>query len=293
MTSPRVLARRTAKRLSRIVTAPTSSLRSLPDFLIIGAQRAGTTSLFRYLAAHPNVVPPSLNKGIHYFDTQNFGRGPDWYRSHFPTDAYRAWTRRRTGGDVLTGEGSPYYVFHPLGPERIAGVLPEAKLILMLRDPASRAYSQYQHEIARGFETLPFEEALEREEERLAGEEERMLSDHTYESFGLMHHSYVARGRYAEQIRRWWAWFSADRLLVIDSKRFFADPDAGFQAVLEFLELPPHSLPAYRQLNAHSYGRMSDRASTILRSRFAEPNRDLVALLGREFSWTSGSAHAG
>lgn len=287
--SPRIAARRTARRLSRIVTAPTANLRSLPDFLIIGAQRAGTTSLFRYLAAHPSVIPPTLmNKGIHYFD-MHFDRGPVWYRSHFPTDAYRAWTRRRTGGDVLTGEGSPYYVFHPLGADRIADAIPDAKVILMLRDPIARAHSQYQHEVARGFETLPFEEALACEEERLEGEEERMRHDPTYVSFSHQHHSYVARGRYAEQIRRWQTWYPADRFLVIDAGEFFADPDAGYRRVLEFLGLPGRSLPEYRRLNAHTYGGMSDEAAAMLRSRFVEPNRQLVRLLGRELSWTGGT----
>jgi hypothetical protein len=289
MTTPRVVARRTAKRLARTITAPTAALRSLPDFLIIGAQRAGTTSLFRYLCAHPNVVPPVLNKGIHYFDT-GYDKGAHWYRSHFPTNAYRAWTRRRTGSEVLTGEGSPYYVFHPLGPPRVSRMLPSVRLILMLRDPVSRAYSQYQHEVSRGFETLSFEEALEREDERLEGEEERLRHDETYVSFSHQHHSYVARGRYAEQISRWWEFVPREQLLVVDSAEFFADPNGGFRRVLDFLELPPFSLPQYQQLNAHRYDVMSERASRFLRSRFAGPNRDLAELLGRELTWTGAGS---
>lgn len=291
MTSSRVLARRTAKRLARTITAPTAALRSPPDFVIIGAQRAGTTSLFRYLCAHPNVVPPVLNKGIHYFDT-GYDKGAAWYRSHFPTNAYRAWTRRRTRSEVLTGEGSPYYVFHPLSPVRISRMLPGARLILMLRDPVSRAYSQYQHEVSRGFEVLSFEEALEREEERLEGEEDRILRDPTYISFSHQHHSYVARGRYAEQILRWWEFFPREQLLVVDSSEFFAHPDRGFRRVLDFLELPPLSLPQYEQLNAHSYDVMSDHASVFLRSRFAGPNRELAELLGRELTWTGAGSDA-
>jgi hypothetical protein len=288
--SARVRARRAAKRLSRLVTVPTSSIRSLPDFLIIGAQRAGTTSLYRYLCAHPGVLPAVLNKGIHYFDT-NYEHGVGWYRSHFPSDPYRAWIRRREGVDrVITGEGSPYYVFHPLGPERISSTLPGARFILMLRDPVSRAYSQYQHEIARGFETLSFEEALEREEERLEGEAERLRREPAYHSLSHQHHSYVARGLYAEQIRRWHAFVPAERLLVLDSSEFFADPDGGYRRTLEFLGLPERSLPEYRQLNAHSYDRMSDRARRFLEDRFREPNRELVEYLGRRFSWAESRA---
>ena len=169
MTSMRTYGRRVAKRASRLVTVPTTRLRGLPDFLIIGAQRCGTTSLYRYLCAHPSVQPAVLNKGIHYFDT-NHEQGTAWYRSHFPSEPYKAYLRRRRGVErVLTGEGSPYYFFHPLAPGWIAEELPEARFVVMLRDPVGRAYSQYQHEVARGFEALAFEEALEEEEERLGG----------------------------------------------------------------------------------------------------------------------------
>ena len=201
--SLRSISRPIAKRASRMVTVPTSRIRSLPDFLIIGGQRCGTTSLYRYLARHPAVVSAVLNKGVHYFDT-DYDKGLNWYRSHFPSDPYKALVaRRRNVTRVITGEGSPYYVFHPLAAARIADVLPAVKAILILRDPVTRAHSHYTHELARGFESLSFEEALEREEERLEGEEERMKTDPSYYSFSHQHHSYVARGRYLEQIERW------------------------------------------------------------------------------------------
>jgi hypothetical protein len=267
-----------------VVTRPTTPMRRLPDFLIIGAQRCGTTSLYRYLCAHPAVAPAVLNKGIHFFDT-NFDRGVGWYRSNFPTEATLAWRARRSGSDrVITGEGSPYYVFHPLGPERIARALPGVRAILMLRDPVSRAYSQHQHERARGFESLGFEEALEAEEGRLAGEEDRMRQDPTYRSFSHQHHSYVARGMYAAQIRRWLEHFDVDELLVVDSAAFFADPDDEYRRVLRFLGLQERSLPEYRPLNAHRYDRMSDRARGFLVERFREPDRELIEL-GYRFPW--------
>lgn len=289
MSATRTLGRRSAKRLSRLVTVPTASFRPLPDFLIIGAQRCGTTSLYRYLCAHPGVVPAVLNKGIHYFDT-DWGQSLRWYRSHFPTAGYRRWRARQGGVDrVITGEGSPYYVFHPLGPERIASVLPDARFVLVLRDPVSRAYSHYNHEVARGFEDLGFDDALEAEEGRLAGEEARMRDDPTYRSFHHQHHSYIARGMYADQIRRWNAIFRPEQLLVLDSAAFFADPDAAYRSVLRFLGLEERSLADYRQLNAHRYEPMSDRARDLLTERFAEPNRQLVRDLGPRFAWAEGS----
>ncbi|MGH3138604.1 MAG: sulfotransferase, partial [Gaiellales bacterium] len=121
--------------------------RPLPDFLIIGAQRCGTTSLYRYLEKHPQVIGAAPSKGVHYFDVHH-ERSLRWYRAHFPTRR----RRDRAGGGAVTGEASPYYVFHPHGPDRVRAAVPNVRLILMLRDPVIRAFSQYQQEYARGFE---------------------------------------------------------------------------------------------------------------------------------------------
>src|SRR5215207_413890 len=102
----------------RILQRASSNARMLPTFLVVGAKRAGTSSLYRYLTAHPEVRPCVSGKGTHYFDV-SFGRGWRWYRSSFPL-AVR-------GG--ITGEASPYYMFHPLAPSRIAAALPDARLI--------------------------------------------------------------------------------------------------------------------------------------------------------------------
>jgi hypothetical protein len=282
-------ARRAAKSASRLYTIPTAAFRGVPDFLIIGTQRGGTTSLYRYLEQHPNVMPAILNKGIHYFDT-GYGHGLDWYRSHFPSNAARALRRRKVGGSpVITGEGSPYYSFHPLAVERIAADLPDARCILMLRDPAERAYSHHQHETARGFEDLPFEDALEAEDERLAGEEERLLADPTYYSYEHQHHSYAARGLYLRQILRWHQHFPPSQLLIVDSAEFFSDPDTVFRAVLRFLGLEERSLPRYDKLNAHTYDRMSPAARDLLAERLTAPTRALFDHLGRSFDWKTAT----
>lgn len=281
----RTVARPMAKRSARVVLLPTSGMRSLPDFLIIGGQRCGTTSLYRYLARHPAVMPAILNKGIHYFDT-NFDKGVGWYRSHFPTLlGKRIRARRVRATRVLTGEGSPYYAFHPLVARRAADLIPDARSILMLRDPIERAYSHYQHEVARGFEELSFEEALEAEETRLHGEEARLIADPSAYSFEHQHHSYVARGAYVRQIDRWLAHFPEEQLLIVDSGDFFTDPEAGFRRVLRFLGLADHTLPKYGKMNAHSYERMSPRALAFLRARFGSLDEELFDRLGRRFSW--------
>jgi hypothetical protein len=276
------------RNVSQLYALPTAGARSMPGFLIIGAERAGTTSLYRYLVNHPQVMPLTLGrKGAHYFDT-NYDKGARWYRSHFPFElAVRARARRVGSDRVLTGEGCPYYVFHPLVPERVRALLPEVRLILMLRDPVSRAYSQYQHEVARGYEHLSFGQAIDAEPGRLSGQEERLRRDPGYYSFSHQHHSYLSRGRYVEQIPRWHALFPSDQMLVVDSTEFFANPDESFRQILRFLGLEERSQREYPRLNARSYGDMPTPLRERLRDHFLEPNRQLERYLGRSFAWSS------
>lgn len=274
------------RSVAQVYALPTAGVRPLPSFLVIGAERAGTTSLYRYLVQHPQIMSATLHrKGAYYFAT-NFDKGVRWYRAHFPTElAMRARARRANVDRVISGEACPYYIFHPLVPERVHALLPDSRFILMLRDPVSRAYSHYQQETVRGSEHLSFEDAIKAEPERLAGEEERMLREPGYYSFHHQHHTYLARGLYLEQIQRWHASFPPDRLLIIDSAAFFKDPDTGFSEVLRFLGLTQKSLSAYPQLNARSYGRIAPETRERLREHFAEPNRRLEEYLGRSFSW--------
>src|SRR6266508_3758960 len=176
----------------RLLAGATSGARMLPGFLVIGTKRGGSTSLYEYLIRHPDVAGCLLTKGSNYFDV-NFGRGWSWFRAAFPLAG---------GRRTIAGEASPYYMFHPLAPQRIAAALPEVRLIAVLRDPVERAWSHYRYERHRGYEDLPFEEALRREPERLAGEAERMVAEPGYSSFAHRHLAYLARGRYAEQLER-------------------------------------------------------------------------------------------
>ena len=171
--------RSSLKRAFRVTTSP---LRMMPDFIIIGTQKGGTTSLYRYLIDHPNIAPIYI-KEPHYFDI-HFHKGIGWYRSHFPTAVEKYYARHVEKHDLITGEASPYYLFHPRAPQRVAKTLPKAKLIILLRNPVDRAYSQYQHQLRQpGVEPLSFEEAIAYEEKRLAGEEEKILRDEKYDSF--------------------------------------------------------------------------------------------------------------
>jgi hypothetical protein len=148
----------------------------LPNFLIIGAMKGGTTSLAAWLRSHPDVFIP-WQKEIHFFDNPHrYGAGVDWYREQFAPGA----------GKHAIGEATPGYMAHPDVPERMARLLPDVKMIALLRNPTDRIYSQFLHLRAIGREKRPLRQVVD---EELAG---------TAPPFGF----YLARGRYLDQIRR-------------------------------------------------------------------------------------------
>lgn len=255
----------------------TARARPLPDFLVLGAQKAGTTALYAYLRWHPAITGPAW-KEVSFFD-RHYARGAPWYRGNFPV------TARRPGRARIVGEASPSYLFHPLAPERAAALVPRARLIAILRDPVARAYSHYHHEVALGREPLSFEEALEQEEERLQGELERMTADPSYFSRPWWDHTYVARGRYAEQLERWLEAFPPEQLLVLFSDDLAERPAATYGRVLAFLGAPPHDLGAYPRVFERDYEALRPDTRRALEETFAEPDRRLAALLGQELPW--------
>jgi Sulfotransferase domain len=270
----------------------TKRFRMLPSFLIIGAQRAGTTSLYHYMSAHPDVDRSTSgidgaawNKELHFFDDR-FALGLIWYKAAFPLLATERLTRLR-GRRLVTGEATPSYLFHPLVPGRVAETLPEVRLIAVLRDPVERAYSHYQLMRREGPERFSFAEAIAAEEERLAGEEERILADPAYRGRKYRNFSYVKRGLYAEQLERWFEHFPREQLLVLRFEDLLARPAQTYAEVLEFLGLQPHRLDAFGVHNQSKTAPapIEPQLRARLRERFADPNARLEDLLGWDCGW--------
>jgi hypothetical protein len=251
----------------------TARWRGLPDFLVIGAQKAGTTALYAYLRWHPAIGGPFW-KEVSFFD-RHWAKGEGWYRGQFPL--------RRDGR--LVGEASPSYVFHPLAPGRVHSLVPAVRLVVLLREPGARAYSQYQHEVALGREPLSFEEALEAEDERLRGEVDRLLADPRAFSRAWWDYTYASRGLYAEQLERWLDHFPPEQLLVLTTEELAAKPEETYATVLAFLGAPPHTLADYPRVFERDYPPMREETRRALTARFAEPNRRLEQLLGRPLGW--------
>lgn len=278
----------TVKRAVQAVTVNaarlTSARRMTPDFLVIGGQRCGTTSMYRTLSQHPAVLKAVRHKGVHYFDT-DYDKGMAWYKAHFPLQRSADKVERDLGVRPLTFESSPYYMFHPLAAERIDRDLPGVKVIVLLRDPVERAYSAHAHEIARGFEDQDFETALALEESRLAGEAERLIADPHHRSHSHQHHGYLQRGRYVDHLERLEKVFGRDRIHVVDSHRFFTDPEPVYDDVLEFLGLPNTGYPRFEQHNARPRRPMPAELRERLEAHFAPYDERLVSWLGHPVSW--------
>jgi hypothetical protein len=261
----------------------TARIRPLPDFLVIGAQKCGTTALYAYLRWHPQITGPAW-KEVSYFD-RHYRRGEGWYRGQFPSTP-RLWLAgRRSGRTPLVGEASPSYVLHPSAPERVRALLPDARLVLLLRDPVDRALSHYHHEVALGREPLSFEEAIDREPERLEGELGR-LGDPTYFSRPWWDYTYLARGRYAEQLERWLELFPREQLLALPSERLRERPAEAYARVLAFLGADPFELADFPPIFEREYAPMQAGTRARLEEYFAPHNERLYALLGEDFGWS-------
>jgi hypothetical protein len=269
-TSPGAALRRGAHGLGMA----TATLRARPGLVVVGAQRCATTTLFRLLSAHPDLQRPTLSKGIGYFDLE-YDRGERWYAGHFPL--------RRQG--KLAFESSGYYLFHPLAAERIAADLPDVRVVAMVRDPAERAHSAHAHELRRGFETETFERAVELEQGRLEGEVEKMRADPAYQSFEHRHHGYLARGRYAEQLRRYIDLLGADRVQVLDP---WSRPDSfltEWERLLEWLGQRSWVPPEVHAWNQAPRTPMDPALRRRLEAHFEPHDAALEQITGRTPSW--------
>jgi hypothetical protein len=272
----------------------TSPLRLLPSFIIIGVQKGGTTSLYRYLEQHP-CVAPAFAKEVHFFDNHNraynFGKGMAWYRSHFVYHTQQLYKQLVYKQPLITGEASPDYIFDLHAPERIASALPNVKLIVLLRNPVDRAYSHYLHNVRATWdkdrEPLSFEDAIKAEPERLVGEREKRLDDSSYFSYNYMHYTYLARGLYADQLNQWFQLFSQEQFLILKSEDFFVNPKPMFEQVLNFLGLPSWSLSTYQSFNSREQNSITLKTDTReqLIEYFKPHNQRLYALLGNHLGW--------
>ncbi len=260
--------------------------RQPPDFIIVGAQRCGTTSLFRALAKHPALMSNVINsKGVHYFGT-NHHKNASWYFAHFPSQKQRDLVLEKTGHAAVVGEASPYYLFHPAVAERISKTAPDTKIVVLLRDPVKRAISHHLHMVWEGHEhESDIDKALDLEATRLAGVEEQLLNNPAFVSRPHQHFSYIARGHYAAQLERYFTHFDRDNVLVMATETLVADSENSLAQIQSFIGLTPD--PAIKLEKRNSSAKFEPKPETIerLKNEYRESNQQLLDLVGDKIPW--------
>lgn len=288
MTTHRTLKRNIRRMMleSCIAARQYQSDRPPPDFVIAGAQRCGTTSLFQALSRHPAMMSNALGaKGVHYFDT-NYHQKAEWYLAHFPSRMGRDTHSEKVGHRAIAGEASPYYLYHPAVAERMAGIIPDTKIIVLLRDPVKRAISHHLHMVWEGHEPVKdIDKALDLEAERLEGVEQKLLEDPDLVSRPHQHYSYMARGHYATQLKRLFEHFDRQNVLVMTTEELIVDSESSLSRIQSFIGLEPDSTIELEKRNASS--KYEPRPETLQRlsEEFAESNRQLENMLDIELPW--------
>lgn len=278
--------RRHTAAYAKLLQAGIGPERVLPDFLIIGAMKSGTSSLFHTLQKHPGIASPSA-KEIHFLDSPVFYRfGETWYRSHFPTRNTMDALSHRLGYSSVTGEGTPAMIsnFYAMN---AAKHMPQARLIAVLRNPVDRAYSHYHHTRRSIFgEPLSFWDALQAEHSRTA--HDIWLDHNAPEKVGREYklYTYIQRGMYIDQLENWLRYFPRKQLKLFHYDDLIANTGGLCNQVAEFLGLPPHDFDVSERRNTGGYTEpMEQRCREYLTDLFRPYNRRLFEFIGQDWGW--------
>ena len=257
----------------------TSSIRILPSFIIVGAVRCGTTSLYYNICEHSSVLPASYDE-IGYFDS-NYELGINWYKSMFPTKFQKEKIELKTG-ICITGEDTPFYFWDKKAIKRIKQDIPEVKIIILMRNPIDRAYSNYHLGVRLGAESLTFEESIKKEMELLIKNNE--LENDSIEKF-LRSRSYIAKGLYYQQIKNWFNEFSKEQILVLTTENLAIKPHQTLKQIFNFLGLPNEQIQNIQNRKVGNYQKMDNGTREILKKIFQPHNEKLFKILGSKFEW--------
>ncbi len=280
----KLINRRIINRLSLIIGSSTSKIRVLPDFIIIGGMRCGTSSLFNYLNLHP-YIKTSRTKEIHFFD-RNFGKGINWYKSFFPSLVYKWIMKMIFNQDVITGEASPNYLFDPRVPKRISMLIPNTKLILLLRNPVYRTYSNYNYNVKNNKENKSFRDSIKNEKKFL---DDNLKGEFTYENYKNFENGpyrpYLMKSIYIKQIKNWTRYFPKNQILIIKSEDLFLKPQYVLAKVFNFLNIPNYQTKKFKLYNYLNYPDIKPDILDFLFEYFEPFNQDLYKFLNRNFNW--------
>jgi len=247
--------------------------RALPNFMIVGVQKAGTTTLYDYIIQHPKVIP-AFRKETKYFDLYR-QKSLNWYKAFFPV----------LSNNCITGEATPDYFYYNEIPKQIQTILPKVKLIVLLRNPAERAISHYNFNIDRKIENLPFDDAIKKEQERISNNFTIKLKS-GYKSNSFREFSYVSRGLYAKQLQNWLNFFPIKQFFFCSTAQLHLNPLQTLNEIYNFLNLSP-----LKEVN--SFTKNASKNKVIIpgeylknfKESFITENENLYKLIGKNFNW--------
>ncbi|MFY0673650.1 MAG: sulfotransferase domain-containing protein [Bacteroidia bacterium] len=252
----------------------TSSFRALPNFILIGAQKGGSSALYKFICEHPKVKRAFI-KEPHYFSGRHKTDSLNWYRALFPLKQ----------ANTITGEASPSYITHPLSPLRIKDLLPQAKLILIVRNPVERALSNYFHSVKYNREDLSIEKAFARPIADFELEYNKMRDNDGYHSQFYYRHGYIHKGFYDFHLANWYMHFAKEQLLVVENNELLNEPEKVYNKVLDFLELEPFRPDAFNKVNVGSTKKVDEGLKEELAQYFETSNQRFFEMIGKTYDW--------
>jgi len=271
--------RRTASKsyhrfVKRGLAGITASSRVLPDFIIIGTVRSGSTSLYYNICEHPSVLSADYDE-IGFFDS-NFHLGIEWYRSMFPTKKEMENVKKETGF-AITGEDTPFYFWKKEAAERIYDMNQNSKILSIFRNPVDRAYSNYNISVIAKTENLTFEDAID--------EEIDFLSKHSFRESVDRRRSYLAKGIYEEQIKIWMEIFSKKQIHLLSTEDMSDNPQNTLQGIFKFLDIPQYEIKKPQKQKANTYEKMKSQTRDRLLDFYKEHNEKFFKIIEKKFEW--------
>ena len=261
------------KRAYRIMT---NQLRVLPDFVVIGSTKSGTTSLHYYLIQHPGIIS---ERNVHFFEYMQTN-SIEWYRAYFPTKAYKNFKK------LTVGEQTATYLFHPLIPKRIHTTIPNAKLIVVLRNPVDRAYSNYTHQVREGIEKRTFEEAIKSELKRIEickNNSEYKINNDDFSNHVIF--SYLRHGIYVDFIKAWMEFFTKEQFLILPTYDLNNNRAKFLKQVFDYLNVQNFEIKDVERQNVGEYKKLDKSMRKFLVDYYRPHNERLFKLLEKNFDW--------
>ena len=260
--------------VKRGISGITASSRVLPDFIIVGTVRSGSTSLYYNICEHPSVLSAAYDE-IGFFDS-NYHLGINWYRSMFPTIKEMENVERKTGF-AITGEDTPFYLWKEEAAKRIFEMNGDTKIIGIFRNPVDRAYSNYNLAVRSKTEKLTFEEAVD--------EEIGFLKNHSFRESVDNKRSYLAKGIYENQIKIWFELFPREQIHLLSTEDMQKNPEETLQKAFRFLEIPDYIIKNPQKQKAAEYKKMNNETREKLVNFYKQHNKRFFKTIQKKYDW--------